>query len=81
MIDLLAYRYDRDPVKLVESVQKAAKIPTIVAGSIDSFERVRKMLDLNVWAFTIGSAFFDKKFVTEGTLNDQIKAVVKEISK
>lgn len=80
-IDLLAYRYDRDPVKLIESVQKAAKIPMIVAGSIDSFERVRKMLDLKVWAFTIGSAFFDKKFVTEGTLNDQIKAVVKEISK
>ena len=80
-IDLLAYRYDRDPVKLIESVQKVAKIPMIVAGSIDSFERVRKMLDLNVWAFTIGSAFFDKKFVTEGTLNDQIKAVVKEISK
>jgi NAD(P)H-dependent flavin oxidoreductase YrpB (nitropropane dioxygenase family) len=80
-IDLLAYRYDRDPVKLIESVQKAAKIPMIVAGSIDSFERVRKMLDLKVWAFTIGSAFFDKKFVTEGTLNDQIKAVAKEISK
>jgi len=80
-IDLLAYRYDRDPVKLIESVQKVAKIPMIVAGSIDSFERVRKMLDLKVWAFTIGSAFFDKKFVTEGTLNDQIKAVVKEISK
>jgi NAD(P)H-dependent flavin oxidoreductase YrpB (nitropropane dioxygenase family) len=80
-IDLLAYRYDRDPVELIESVQKAVKIPIIVAGSIDSFERVRKMLDLKVWAFTIGSAFFDKKFLTEGTLNDQIKAVVKEISK
>jgi NAD(P)H-dependent flavin oxidoreductase YrpB (nitropropane dioxygenase family) len=80
-IDLLAYRYDRDPVKLIESVQKAVKIPLIVAGSIDSVERVQKMLDLKVWAFTIGSAFFDKKFVTEGTLNDQIKTVVKEISK
>ncbi len=80
-IDLLAYRYDRDPVELIGSVQKAVKIPLIVAGSIDSLERVRKMLDLKVWAFTIGSAFFDKKFVTEGPLNDQIKTVVREIGK
>lgn len=80
-IDLLAYRYDGDPERLIKSVQKAVKIPLIIAGSINSIERVRKMKELGVWAFTIGSAIFDKKFVHNGTLSDQITAVLKEIEK
>jgi len=80
-IDLLAYRYDGDVERLIKSVQNAVKIPLIIAGSIDSFEKVRKMAELGVWAFTIGSAVFDKKFVPNGTLNDQISAVFKEIEK
>jgi phosphoribosylformimino-5-aminoimidazole carboxamide ribonucleotide (ProFAR) isomerase len=75
-IDLLAYRYNGDVEKMIRSVQKATEIPLIVAGSIDSVERVKKMLDLNVWAFTIGSAFFDRKFVPTGNLTDQINAVL-----
>ena len=75
-IDLLAYRYNGDIEKMIQSVQKATKIPLIVAGSIDSVERVKKMLDLKVWAFTIGSAFFDRKFVPTGNLTDQINAVL-----
>jgi NAD(P)H-dependent flavin oxidoreductase YrpB (nitropropane dioxygenase family) len=75
-IDLLAYRYNGDIEKMIQSVQKAAKIPLIVAGSIDSAERIQKILDLQVWAFTIGSAFFDKKFVPTGTLSDQINTVL-----
>lgn len=78
-IDLLAYRYDGDPEQLIRSVQKAVKIPLIIAGSINSLERVRKMVELDVWAFTIGSAIFDKKFVPSGNLSDQITAVLKEI--
>jgi NAD(P)H-dependent flavin oxidoreductase YrpB (nitropropane dioxygenase family) len=75
-IDLLAYRYNGDIEKMIQSVQKATKIPLIVAGSIDSVERVKKMLDLKVWAFTIGSAFFDRKFVPTGNLTDQINTVL-----
>jgi len=80
-IDLLAYRYDGDVERLIKSVQNTVKIPLIIAGSIDSFERVRKMAELGVWAFTIGSAVFDKKFVSNGTLSDQISAALKEIEK
>jgi NAD(P)H-dependent flavin oxidoreductase YrpB (nitropropane dioxygenase family) len=80
-IDLLAYRYDGDPEQLIKSIQRAVKIPLIIAGSINSLERVRKMAELDVWAFTIGSAIFDKKFVPNGTLSDQIMAVLKEIER
>lgn len=78
-IDLLAYRYDRDPVPMIEAVQKAVRIPLIVAGSVDSLEKVRKLIDLDVWSFTIGSAFFDKRFVPNGTLTDQIQTVLNAI--
>lgn len=77
-IDLLAYRYDGNPEHLIRTVQEAVRIPLIIAGSINSLERVRKMTELDVWAFTIGSAIFDKKFVPSGTLSDQITAVLKE---
>jgi len=78
-IDLLAYRYDGDPEQLVKSIQKAVGIPLIIAGSIDSLEKVQEMVELDVWGFTIGSAIFDKKLVQGGTLKDQITAVLKKI--
>jgi hypothetical protein len=77
-INLLAYRYNGDIDKLIEKVS-AVGLPMIVAGSIDSFERVKKMKELKVWAFTIGGAIFDKKFAPKGTLKDNINAVLKEI--
>ena len=77
-INLLAYRYDGNVEELITSVQKAVKVPLIVAGSIDSFERVRHMKDLKVDGFTIGGAILDKKFVLNGSLSDQMRAVLKE---
>ena len=77
-INLLAYRYDGSVEELITSVQKAVKVPLIVAGSIDSFERVRRMKDLKVDGFTIGGAILDKKFVSNGSLSDQMRAVLKE---
>jgi phosphoribosylformimino-5-aminoimidazole carboxamide ribonucleotide (ProFAR) isomerase len=77
-INLLGYRYDGDVVKLIASVKKTVNIPLIVAGSINSFERVREMAKLDVWAFTIGAAILEKKFVPDGTLSDQIRSVLRE---
>jgi hypothetical protein len=77
-INLLAYRYNGDVDKLLEKVSVVG-LPMIVAGSIDSYERVRKMKDMDIWAFTIGGAIFDKKFVLNGSLKDNINAVLKAI--
>jgi hypothetical protein len=77
-INLLAYRYNGDVEKLMEKV-RAVGLPMIVAGSIDSYERVSKMKELDIWAFTIGGAIFDKKFVSNGSLKDNINAVLKAI--
>ena len=77
-INLLTYRYNGNVEELMKKVD-AVGLPMIVAGSIDSYERVRKMKELRVWAFTIGTAIFDKKFVPNGSLSDNITAVLKEI--
>ena len=77
-INLLAYRYNGDVELLIEKVH-AVGLPMIVAGSIDSYERVKKMKDMNIWAFTIGGAIFDKKFFSQGSLSNNINEVLKVI--
>jgi hypothetical protein len=77
-INLLAYRHSTIKVEeLIRRVLEVMKTPLIVAGSIKTPEQVKKMKELKVWAFTIGGAIFDKKFVPKGTYADNIKAVLK----
>lgn len=71
-INLLAYRYDGDVPRLVEGVASSVEIPLICAGSIDSVARIRKLADLGVWAFTIGTAVLDGRIAPGGTLEEQI---------
>jgi len=75
--DLLAYRYtDQDSVvTLLKALREAVTVPIISAGSINSFERLQRTLESNVWAFTIGSAFFERKFVRDGTYRENVEAV------
>lgn len=76
-LDLVAYRYvDGDPVQLAKQVVAAAKTPVIVAGSIASEERIRIINDINPYAFTMGSALFDQRFVPGGDFRSNLKKVV-----
>jgi len=78
-INLLAYRYYNDVEHLLKSVKNAVDIPIIVAGGIDSFQRIRKIKELDMWGFTVGSAIFENKFAPKGDLRGQIMAVVEEV--
>ncbi|MHA1797396.1 MAG: 4-hydroxythreonine-4-phosphate dehydrogenase [Candidatus Helarchaeota archaeon] len=76
-INLLAYRHATiDVEELIKKVMEVMKTNLIVAGSIKTPEQVKKMKELNVWAFTIGGAIFDKKFVKDGSHADNIKSVL-----
>lgn len=77
--DLLGYRYTGDPVKLNNAFVQAIEAPVCLAGSVDSYERLDEVIDTNPWAFTIGSAFFEKKFGTE--IHEQINNVCNYIEK
>ena len=61
-IDLLGYRYDANAEQLISEIVSKTNMPVCVAGSIDSYERLQFVKDIQPWAFTIGSAFFDQKF-------------------
>jgi len=81
-INLLAYRYqDSDPEVLMDQVISSVEIPVIVAGSINSLERVRRVVKAGAYAFTIGTAIFDRRIVPSDRLEDQVRAVVETCTK
>jgi hypothetical protein len=74
-LDLLTYRYDGEASRLLKQVVEATTIPIVSAGSIASFERINEVWEAGAWGFTIGSAFFDKKFVPNGSFEENVLAV------
>ena len=74
--DLLAYRYVGNAEELAKQLIDNINVPVVMAGSIESFERLDKVKQLNPWAFTIGSAFFDKKFIEGALFKEQIASVL-----
>jgi len=74
-LDLLTYRYTGDASDLLNKVVQATSIPVVSAGSIASFERIHEVWDSGAWGFTIGSAFFEKQFLPDGSLEENVLMV------
>lgn len=74
-LDLLTYRYTGNAPHLLSQVVQATRIPVVSAGSISSFERINEVWDSGAWGFTIGSAFFEKMFVPDGSFEQNLLAV------
>jgi len=74
-LDLLTYRYTGNAPSLLNQVVQSTQIPVVSAGSIASFERITEVWDSGAWGFTIGSAFFEKKFVPDGSFEANVLAV------
>ncbi len=79
--DLLAYRYkyQNKVPELISRLKKEISIPIVVAGSIASFERLQEIINAEVWAFTIGSAFFEKTFVKGGSYRENVNSVYERL--
>ncbi len=76
--DLLAYRYrSGDPEALVREFAGKVHGRNVIAGSIDTPERMRVVESQNVWAFTMGSALFNQKFVPQGSFRENLTQVIK----
>lgn len=71
--DLLAYRYTDDSRELIQRFVDEVDAPVCIAGSVDSYERLDELKDVEPWSFTIGSAFFHNRF--DGTIPEQIDKV------
>lgn len=74
-LDLLTYRYNGQASYLLKQVVQATNIPIVSAGSIASFERITEVWDSGAWGFTIGSAFFERQFVPNGSFEENVLAV------
>ena len=74
-LDLLTYRYNGEASRLLKQVVEATNIPIVSAGSIASFERIIEVWASGAWGFTIGSAFFDREFVPDGSFEENVLAV------
>ncbi len=74
--DLLAYRHPTEPENVARAFIAGVRVPVVLAGSIDGFPRLEAVMRLAPWAFTIGSAFFDRKFVPGGSFRDQVARVL-----
>lgn len=74
-IDLLAFRHE-DGAGLAEAYCKAIEKPVVIAGSINSPERIDFINSINPWAFTMGSALFTKNFVPEGSFRENLEKVI-----
>ncbi|MCL2801473.1 MAG: hypothetical protein FWD28_06935 [Treponema sp.] len=74
--DLLAYRSKENGEELARRFCEELPAKICIAGSVSSFKHIDVMLDIAPWGFTIGSALFDKKFVSHGDFRENLEAVL-----
>lgn len=81
-LDLLAYRFDGDVPDLMQQVCSAVEKPVIMAGSIDSDERVLACARAGAAGFTVGTAAFAGVFPAEDPgFAAQIRSILEMTSK
>ncbi len=72
-LDLLAYRFNGDVEALMTRVCKAVEKPVVVAGSIDSPERMAAVVRSGAAGFTIGTAAFNGAFSGSSNLRLEVE--------
>ena len=77
-VDLLAYRATQsDPIDLVYAARAGTSGQVVVAGSIDSPERIRAVAKAGADAFTIGTAALEGSFSPrKGALTSQLRDIL-----
>jgi len=64
-LDLLAYRFKGDVRELMSQVCRVSPKPVVMAGSIDSEDRIKAAAEAGAAAFTVGTAAFSGSFPAE----------------
>ena len=74
-IDLLAFRH-KEGVRLAEEYCRRVEKPVVVAGSINSPERIAFINRINPWGFTMGSALFTENFAPGESFRKNLEVVL-----
>jgi len=76
-LDLLAYRFEGDVLRLMARVCAAVAKPVLMAGSIDSAARVIAVAEAGAAGFTVGTAALAGAFPAEGPgFTGQVRAIL-----
>ncbi|MBB4482814.1 4-hydroxythreonine-4-phosphate dehydrogenase [Rhizobium etli] len=75
-LDLLAYRFNGDVEALMTRVCEAIDKPVVVAGSIDSLQRMAAVVRSGAAGFTIGTAAFNGAFSGSSNLRLEIETEI-----
>jgi 4-hydroxythreonine-4-phosphate dehydrogenase len=76
-LNLLAYRYSGDVPALIAQAARAARgKPLVVAGSIDSAERIAAVGAAGASAFTVGTAALEGRFPAPVDLGSQLAYIL-----
>jgi len=75
-LDLLAYRFDGDVEALITRVCEDIGKPVVVAGSIDSPQRMAAVVRSGAAGFTIGTAAFNGAFSGSSNLRLEIETEI-----
>jgi mannose-6-phosphate isomerase-like protein (cupin superfamily)/uncharacterized protein related to proFAR isomerase len=80
-LDLLAYRSKEDVPALMRTVCVAVSKPVIIAGSIDTPERIGVAKAAGAAGFTIGTAALDGKYPANAQdLPNQLAAIIRDVA-
>lgn len=80
-VDLLAYRSKEDVPALIQAVCAAVAKPVVVAGSIDTPERIAAVKAAGAAGFTIGTAALDGKYPAEDkSVGGQLAAIIRDLA-
>ena len=77
-VDLVAYRFKGgDPIQLAKQVEReVGGKNVIIAGSVNSVERIRRMHEVGPLGYTMGGALFEGLFAPGGDFRDNLAALV-----
>lgn len=78
-LDLLAYRFDGDAEALMARLSAAVSKPVVIAGSIDSRQRLEAVVKSGAAGFTIGTAAFNGAFSGTRDLKLELETIIGQL--
>jgi uncharacterized protein related to proFAR isomerase len=79
-VTIAVYRYNGDKAELLKSMVEQISCNIVVAGSVNTKERVQELANNGIYGITIGSSFFNKDFVPNGDFKDNVNKCVEWIN-
>ena len=71
-VTVAIYRFNGDKEALLNKLNSEIDAKIVVAGSVNSKERVQELAKNGIYGITIGSSFFQKDFVKDGSFADNV---------